>query len=445
MPGNQFDYLDPGLSTSQTLINNIVPLWFQEELLLIAEKLTVFQDIGETPQMPEGEGKTYAASRYERLPLPGAPLVEGVTPDSTPLVVNKVTAVLEQWGMVVTISDVGLMITKHPALQAAKDRLANASAELQDREIQRVLMGGGVVVMPNAKTSRSTLVAGDTPGTDFISGIVATLRQLGAPTFAGSMYAGVFDPYVEQDLAKDPTFVLSHQYAETTALFNAEVGRWRGVRWKRSNLLPITKLLATGAGGVAAAASTTIPTGTTGFAAGSTVRVTASLADPTSGLDSQQVATTNVTNAAAFVVTFTVDAAAPEGRYNFYVSQPGGTTPLLAAGNILKPAGQALTYTVAAGMTAAVGNTSAASASGAAAGADPPAGGITVHIGYIFGKQAFAVPALGARTQAMITAATATDSDPLAQRRKCGFKFMTKTCILNPDFYRRFECTSAFS
>src|SRR5262245_37752620 len=115
MPGSTYSYNDPGLSTSTTLVNDLAPLWLQDELLAIAQKLTVFQDIGDTPNMPDGEGKTYSAQRYERLPLPGAPLTEGITPDSTALVVNKVTAILEQWGMVVSLTDVGLMTTKHGA------------------------------------------------------------------------------------------------------------------------------------------------------------------------------------------------------------------------------------------------------------------------------------------------------------------------------------------
>ena len=440
MPGSTYNYSDPGLSTSTTLVNDLAPLWLQDELLAIAQKLTVFADIGDQPNMPDGEGKTYSAQRYERLPLPGAPLSEGITPDSTALVVNKVTAVLEQWGMVVSLTDVALMTTKHPALTAATDRLGNASAELQDREIQKVLMGGGVVVFPGGKTSRTTLASTDVPTTDFVSGIVATLRQLGAPSFPGAMYAGVLDPYVEQDLAKDSTFVSSHQYAETTALMNAEVGRWRGVRWKRSNLLPIIALLPTGAGGVSAAALTSLPTGDTGFTAGASVKVTAALADPITGLDAKQIATATVTNAAAFDVQFTISGTSPAGRYNLYVSTEGGTVPLYA-GQVNFPGPGPTTYNVA---KVSGGVSLAFSATGAPAGADPPSATFNVHVGYIFGKSAFAVPALGARVTTTLTPAAATDSDPLKQRRKAGFKFMTKTCILNTDFYRRFECASAF-
>src|SRR5262249_480545 len=440
MPGSTYNYSDPGLSTSTTLINDLAPLWLQDELLAIAQKLTVFADIGDQPNMPDGEGKTYTAHRYGGLPLPGAPLTEGITPDSTALVVNKVTAVLEQWGMVVSLTDVALMTTKHPALTAGTDRLGNAAAELQDREIQKVLMGGGVVVFPGGKTSRTTLVAGDVPSTDFVSGIVATLRQLGAPTFGGAMYAGVSDSHTQQELAKNSTLVSSHQFAENRALMNAEVGRWRGVRWKRSNLLPILSLLATGAGGVSAAALTTLPTGDTGFTAGATVKATAALADPITGLDAKQIATVSVTNASAFDVQFTISATAPTGRYNLYVSQEAGAVPLYA-GIVSFTTGTAATFNVA---KASGGVSIAANPNGTPAGADPPATG-AVHFGYIFGKSAFAVPAIGSRVQATLTPATATDSDPLQQRRKAGFKFFTKTCLLNVDFSRRFECSSAFS
>jgi len=113
----------------------------------------------------------------------------------------------------------------------------------------------------------------------------------------------------------------------------------------------------------------------------------------------------------------------------------------LYAGIVSFTTGSAATFNVA--MTSG-GVSIQANPSGAPATADPPAAG-NVHTGYVFGKSAFAVPAIGARVQATLTPATASDSDPLQQRRKAGFKFYTKTCILNTDFFRRFECLSAFN
>ena len=439
MPGSNYNYTDPGTSTTGTLAADLAPLWLQAELLAIAEKLTVFGDLGEAPTMPEGEGKTYSAQRYERLPLPLVPLTEGVTPDATPLVVNAVSAMLEQWGMVVSLTDVAQMTVKHPALNVARDRLATASAELQDREIQRVLMGSGSVLYPGGKTSRATLAGGDVPTTDFVSGIVATLRQLGAPTYPGSMYAGVVDPYTEQDLAKDQTFVLSHQYAETTALFNAEIGRWRGVRWKRSNLLPQISLLAAGASG-AASVNVAPPAGDTGFTAGGTVIVVVSRADAV-GLDQAIATPVNVSNAGAFSVQVTIGASATNGTYLIYTTDAGGSVPTLQ-GSIVKSGAAAATRIVSKASPTA--GSIVYSSGGAPAGAGAPATG-TVHVGYIFGQGAFAVPAIGSRSEATITPPSATDSDPLKQRRKAGFKFMSKAVILNPDFFRRFEALSAFN
>jgi len=150
-----------------------------------------------------------------------------------------------------------------------------------------------------------------------------------------------------------------------------------------------------------------------------------------------------VTNAGAYCVQYTITATAPEGRYNVYVSAEGGTVPTYQT-TVTKPVGAQYIGVVAKAVTSAAAATSTGySATGAPAGADPPAS-INIHTGYIFGKSAFAVPALGARVQTTLTPATASDSDPLKQRRKAGFKFMTKTCILNTDFFRRFECASAF-
>src|SRR5215475_12781196 len=141
---------------------------------------------------------------------------------------------------------------------------------------------------------------------------------------------------------------------------------------------------------VTAAAITSLPTGDTGFTAGSTVKAVAALADPISGLSTQQTATVNVTNASAFDVQFTIGASAPSGRYNLYVSQPGGAVPLYA-GIVSFTTGTAATFNVA--MTSG-GVSIQANPSGAPATADAPASG-NVHTGYIFGKSAFAVPAIG--------------------------------------------------
>jgi N4-gp56 family major capsid protein len=444
MAGNVFNVADPGMSTSTgSLAGGIVPLWLRDEVLAIAEKATVFWDLGDDVPMPDGEGKTFGATRYERLALPSTPLTEGVTPDATPLVTTLVQGVLEQWGIVVSLTDVGVMTTKHPALRIATERTGNASAELQDREVQKVLGGGGTLIIAGGKGSVSALAAGDVVTTDLLSQIVATLRQLGAPSFQGGLFAGVVDPFVEQDIAKDPTFVSSHTYSEVLALMNAEIGRWRGVRWKRSNMIPIVSVLPT-ANVTQAAADVGAPqAGETDFAAGATVNIQVLMLDPASGFATNVSTVRAVTNAGTFSVAVTIASAAPTGNYLVAVSGENVAIPTLQT-TVAHVAGTANTLTFIKAGVPNGANRYVVTSTGAPAPAPPPATG-NVHTSYVFGKSAFAVPRLGARSEATITPATATDSDPLKQRRKVGFKSMFKTVILNRDFYRVIASMSAFN
>ena len=77
------------------------------------------------------------------------------------------------------------------------------------------------------------------------------------------------------------------------------------------------------------------------------------------------------------------------------------------------------------------------------AGSSIPATGEIVHSSWVFGKEAFAVVDLQ-KLQSFLTPNQASDSDPLVQRRKAGWKLMFKAVICNNDFMARIESESAF-
>ena len=78
-------------------------------------------------------------------------------------------------------------------------------------------------------------------------------------------------------------------------------------------------------------------------------------------------------------------------------------------------------------------------------GASPPvqpAAGVTVHNLYIFGNEWYSVAEIdGIKT--MLTPATATAGNELAQRRSVGWKFFSKALITNENFGVRIESASA--
>lgn len=435
------------MDTSQTLAADLVPVLIKEKMLMIAERDLVFYELGDKENLPEGNGKTIQFTRYERLPLPISPMLEGQTPGDTALTTSTVQAVVDQWGAVVTLTDVAVLTVKHPVIRVATDRLGTQHDELLDREIQVPLMGGTNVTFGGAAVSRATLAPGDVMTTDLVRRTVATLRQAGAPSFMGPdskrrSYVGVVDPFVEMDLSKDSTFVTAASYSAIRALYAGEIGDWMGVRWKSSNLIPIISLLAAPTFTATATNLGAPGAGEVNFAAGSTSLVQVTQLDPQTGFETAISAVVSVTNGATFSITVAIAAGDASGTYKVYVSLENGAVATLQS-VVTHTVGTADTLVYFKSGTPSGAGRFVTMATGAVAPPAPPAAG-NVHISYIFGKESFGVVDL-AGLQTFLTPSTPTDSDPLVQRRKCGWKQIFKAVIKNVNFFERIETLSAFN
>jgi len=439
MPAEQY------LSTSASLSPDILAVYMMDELLDRAEKDLVFWDKCEKSPIPEGSGKTAQFTRYERLPLPEAPLEEAVTPLATPITLSTVDAVLDQWGAFVSMSDVVQLVIKHPIVQQARELLTLQHNELVDREVQVVAMGSTNVYFGGNVGSRSALIASNVLSTDDIRRLVATLRQNGAPPRKGGMFDGVIDPFVEADISKDPTFQTAASYSNIGTLKDFVAGRWMGVEWSRSNGIPILSLMSPTWYNIPVGGATTGFTGGNGFLGGSSVLVRVTRIDPMTGFETAISADVTVTNASAFAATVTIQPAAPTGTYKVYSTlQNGaaGTGTLQVRMRHTAGATDGPIYLVASGAPS-TGSAYVVLGSGPVAPPIPPAS-INVHISYVMGRGYLGATTLsGLKT--FVTAATASDSDPLAQRTKASWKQMFKALVLNPAFGVRIESASAFN
>ena len=432
---------EPSLGTSASLAPDVLAVYMQDELLERAEKDTVFWDLCEKSDIPKGSGKTTQFTRYERLPLPESPLEEAVTPAATPITLSTVDAVLDQWGAVVSMSDVVVLIIKHPLVQQARELLTIQHNELVDREVQVVAMGATTVYFGGNKTSRASLTAGDVLVTDDVRRMVARLRQNGAPSYTKGMFKGVVDPFTEMDISKDSTFQLAGVYSQVETLKDAVIGRWMGVEWMRSNGIPILSLQ--NAAWYAATANTSIPAGATGFDAAGTVRVVVTRLDPQTGAEVQIGAETAVTNAAAFAAQVAINAAASTGTYRVYSTLLGGATGTATLQVRVKhTAGNVDTINLVKGGAPTTGSAFVATGTGPVAPPTPPAT-INVHISYVMGRGYLGATSLDS-LKTYVVPASASESDPLAQRTKAGWKQLFKAMVLNPDFGTRVESASAF-
>lgn len=404
-----------------------------DELLIIAKKAVVFQQLGEKAKMPAGEGKTFQFNRYNRLDLPRVTLTEGTPPSSTDMSLTTVSAVSDQWGAYIALSDVAQLTIKHPLLQVAIELLGYQAAELVDREIIKVLQASTNVTYGGAATSRAGLTAtGSMCLTDAsCQSMIASLRRRGAHPYENQNFVGVIDPSMEQDISQNSnnSFTLAAAYSNAKLLMNGEVGTWRGVRWMVSNLIPSLETVA--------AHSVTTPASPAGTWAAANYRIIVEYISKRTGFVEKVTDPAAVAFASLDSLALTTPTST-DYVYKVYAGLAGGGV----AGPFYQVSESTLAFAEVPANTAFVGLAPPTSGS---TGVVPGASGasLAIHQGWIFGRQAFCTVDL-MNLQTFVSSPNATISDPLVQQRTVGYKLMFKAVIQNDDFIQRFEGLSIF-
>ena len=260
-----------------TSFTSDVEAYIANETLPLARRRLVAYRFGDPLKLPKGRGVQYSAARWNRLPLPFAPISEGVPPQGQAMTVTMVSATAVQWGDKVTITDIAEMTIKHPMFQIAKELCTLAVSETLERNTYNALMGGTQVNYVNSRGSRYSLVAGDVLNIHEFNRMDGSLETLGAPRFMGDEqtdkweeaesggarassdprgmphYAAIIHTLCVQDVRENSTFVLASSYSDINKLYNAEIGELSGIRFCSSNMVPFWTgyALVTGTGGSA--------------------------------------------------------------------------------------------------------------------------------------------------------------------------------------------------
>lgn len=388
-------------------------------------------------------GKTMRINRYRRFTLPTQTLVEGVAPDGVALALDNVDITVEQWGIVALLTDVSALTLTHPVLNIAIERCSLAISELMEREQARVLMACTNVVYPTGATTRSGITDGvananQRLATDTVLQCSVQLRARGASGFEGGLYGGVMQPQHEGDLNNsDTTFQQASNFARVRKLEYAEVGIWQGVQWVRGNFLPYMVGLAatdTAAATSVKAQATVADTG--GSLATGNWRVVVVWRDITTDYERKFAQQSGNYAVSASVVTGAITVVMPSSTnyvYDVYLTPVGVTTTQYKMRSRLVASATTVLQTAPTTNEESLATTSI------------PASGVSVFPGWVIGKDAFVrVKLNGMSMQSYITPAGASFSNPLAQARKVGSKFMFKTAIQDNNYLVRFETSSRF-
>lgn len=428
--------------------------YIADKTLPLARRQLVAYQFGDPLRLPKGRGTTYTATRYLRVPLPYAPLSEGVPPVGETMSIQQVSATAQQWGDKITITDVAELTIKHPLFVKATELTALQIAETLERNTFNTLNSGTQINYVNSRGSRASLTTGDVLNPHEVNRAYGALFTLGAPRYMGDEmtdtkleadaggekasdsprrmphYVSLMHPLVAQDMRENSTVVTAWSYSDINRIYNYEVGEWGGIRFCLSNMVPTWT-------GIAQVNGTP---GTAGNLATNTYYVKVTGSDTQNQFESQiyQVSSSMSVTGPNGSISVTVPSTAGF-TYNVYVGIANTTLNLglTTSGPSIGPqAGQAVQ--IPAGATVVITGLGAVQTPPAA-----PGTGFTVYPTYILGRGAYGQVMLD---DARFTYLKEADkSDPLNQLRVVGWKVFYGTLIQNNVFFMRIESLSAFS
>jgi N4-gp56 family major capsid protein len=432
--------------------------YIADETLPLARRQLVAFQFGDPLELPKGRGTTYTATRYNRLPLPYAPLSEGVPPIGETMTIAQVSAVAQQWGDKVTITDVAEMTIKHPLFKKAIELTALQVSETNERNTFNALMSGTQVNYVNQRGSRSALQAGDVLDTQTVIRTTAALVTLGAPRFMGDEqtdtklmadaggakasanpramphYTALIHPLVTADFRQNPTVVQAWTYSDLNRLYNFEIGEWSGIRFCETNMVPFF----TGYGQSAGVA------GTAGNLPGAPTNYYVII----TGQDTQ-----NQYESYVMSVSAAISVTGPNGSIAITTPNVVGYTFNAYIGTTTSPANLAIsasgpTVGPLQGQATQLPPNTNVVLTGIGVAQVPPtypgnAVGLTVYPTFVIGRGSYGVVVLDNVKFTYLS--TADKSDPLNQLRIVGWKNFWGVLIENNQFFARIESISAYT
>jgi len=405
----------PNLSS---VFSNDQNRWVADKLISRSMLIHKFPQLCEDVELDKGNGKTANFIVYNRTDIPQAPLSEGVTPVETPMTISTVAVTVDQWGLYITLTDVGLFTTKHPLLNATIELLSDAIARVQDYTICDVFNFGSTnkQFWDGTRADRAAIQSTDVFKKEVFLKAAVNLRNGGAGERNGDFFVAVTDPDVEADIINETNgssftgySLLQSHSGKVEKVEKGTAGAWLGFQIIRTNFIPnFARFTAVSSSNFGSTTGGSLTVGTTyyfkvvrrskqrGFAEEMTVEIT------------------KATGASDTRIPFTAPSTAGYS-YDIYAGSATGDSNLRLYAQGVDPS--------------SVTNIDSIPTSGDVA-PTTPASGVTVHPIYMMGREAANwVKASPLTQKGLVTQPTPSDSDPLVQRRKVGSKYMAKAGI----------------
>ena len=419
--------------------------------LEVAQRFLVVYQFADKKTMDKGRGVTWTAIRWNRLPLPTAPIAEGVPPDPNNLTFTQVTGIAQQWAGRIVFTDVSTIAVQQDLINIASERLGMQMAEMKERNGYNVLAGGTQVNYVNQRGARASIVSNDNLDPTTIYRTYADLSNIGAPKWNGQTgetvnraitytaresektiktaehYVAIGNDFTLQDLRNNPQVVQTWGFNSPERLYINEMGYWGGITFCVSNIMPSWTGIAqvNGANGVGSLTTGTYTVQVTcwdnqNFYESQIYQVSADVSVTTGGI------TVTTPTTAGFTYAVYVGIGSGAAPANLGLTASGPSTGPYTGQAILIPPNTSVTIT------------------GVGLMQIPPAApqtGVTVYRTEVFGQRSFAC--LKLMDVEWNRLYNADKSDPHNQLRVIGWKLMEGWVILNQQFLCGIESTAS--
>lgn len=217
--------------TTDTGLSDEMKTYYSDYLIDLAEPYLVHDQFGQKQPIPQNGGKQIEFRKYSPLPKALTPLTEGVTPTGQKLTMGVVTAVVNQYGGYIELSDMLIWTAIDNNQVQATKMLAGQAGRTIDTVVREVLVGGtNVQYAEGTHSSRATLDGNDKLTVDCIRKAVRYLKVMNAQKINGD-FVGIIHPDCSYDLMSDPKWVNVKTYSDPDGIYEGEIGKIEGVRF----------------------------------------------------------------------------------------------------------------------------------------------------------------------------------------------------------------------
>lgn len=167
------------------------------------------------------------------LQINTTPLTEGTPPTARALSISTVSVSTDQYGDLVSITDIAKVKSPFEIVQIASERVGRQSRESIDQITRDVVAAGGTAFYQGTNTSRSDIASGDKATAADLRKLRATMYKNKLRPFSDGYYRLFIAPEVGYDLRSDTStggFIDVNKYATPETLLRGELGRMEGFR-----------------------------------------------------------------------------------------------------------------------------------------------------------------------------------------------------------------------